>query len=143
MIQKNPRQKPLISRLGKLGFSKAYEFNLPSNAFRWYTGKEPVSIGEKSLSLDLSGNKEAVFDLLNTAGQDKSKEYSLVALSSWLPNKNNGNKKFHCLPITDINLKNRTMKIINKRTDEVIKVGFEEFTQQFKAIVGTITKKPD
>jgi len=136
MIKNNPLQKPWISRLGRFGFSKSYEFNKPSNAFHWYTGKQTISIGENDLNLSLKKRKEDVINLLNKLSDQSPKDYSFVAISSWQKNKLNGKKIFHCLPIIGVNKDKKTLQIINKRTDEIINVKFEDFIHKFKAIVG-------
>lgn len=136
MIKNNPSQKPFISRLARFGFSRSCEFNKPSNALNWYTGKEAQSIGEHNLNLSMKSNKNEVLGLLDDLGDKSSKDYSFVAISSWKPSRLNGKKKFHCLSIINVDSKNKTLDIINKRTNEIITVGFEEFIKKFKAIVG-------
>ena len=136
MIKRNPTQKPFVSRLARFGFSKACEFNKPSHAIKWYTGRDAIEYGESGFNLTLKPYKEKVLNLLNILGNNKPKNYSFVVLSSLAPNKLNGGKKFHCLSIVDVNNKTKTLNIINKRTNEVITVGFEELINKFKGIIG-------
>lgn len=136
MIRMNPSQKPLISQFGKCGFNRACEFNYPSHAFSWYTGKKPISIGENEFNLSLRPHKEEVINLLNSAAKEKSGEYSLVVISGHQANKLNGHRRWHCLPIVEINPEDKTLKIVNKRTDEVILLSFDELVNKFKGLVG-------
>lgn len=136
MIKNNPGQKPLISRLARFGSSRPCEFNKPSNALRWYTGKEPHSIGENNLHLSMESNRDEVLNLLDKLGDKTAKDYSYVAISSWKGNKLNGKRKFHCLPVISIDKKNKTLNIMNKRTSEVITVSFEDLIKKFKGFVG-------
>ena len=136
MIHRNPGQKPFISRFGKCGFHRACEFNYPSNAFQWYTGQKPVSIGERGLNINLKPYKDRVMELLDSASDDKLKEHAMIVISGHKAEKVNGHKRWHCLPVVGIDSKNKTLKIINKRTDEVINLSFEELIYKFKSIVG-------
>lgn len=136
MIHRNPGQKPFVSRFGKFGFHRACEFNYPSNAFQWYTGKKPISIGENELNFNLKPFKDRVLKLLNFADDDKLKDHAIVVISSHKPEKVNGHRRWHCLPVIGIDHKNKTLKIINKRTDEVISLSFDELINKFKSIVG-------
>lgn len=136
MIQRNPSQKPLISRFGKFGANKPCEFNRPSNAIKWYTGKEALSYGEGGINLSLKPYKEKVLDLLTSLGKDNPENYSFVVLSGFKPDKCNGGKKMHCLTVAGVDNAKQTLDIINKRTNDVITVGFDEFINKFKGIIG-------
>ena len=78
MISKHPKMKPLISRLFFL--SHGCEYNKPSNAFRWFTGKEPIAIGETGLNLSLKPHKKEVAKLLDRLKLKEPDEYSFVAM---------------------------------------------------------------
>ncbi len=135
MIRCNPSQKPFISRFGRFGFHRYQEFNKPSYAFRWYTGKEAISIGENDLLPNLKKYKDAVIDLLNKISEKKEKS-SFVVISNHKQSKLNGQKRWHCLPIISVDKLRQQLQIINKRTDEIITLSFDEFINNFKSIVG-------
>lgn len=135
MIRCNPSEKPFISRFGRFGFHRYQEFNKPSNAFYWYTGKKPISIGEDGLYPSLQKYKDKVVELLNKIA-DKKGDSSFVVISSYKQSPLNGQRRWHCLPIVNVDKAKKQLQIINKRTDEVITLNFEEFIDNFKAIVG-------
>lgn len=138
MIRCNQSQKPLISRLGRFGFHRYQEFNKPSNAFFWYTGEKAVSIGENCLFPDLKKYKDRVINLLNKISDSKDKS-SFVVISSIKPNELNGKRRWHCLPIVDIDKHKKQLKIIDKRTNNIIKLSFDDLINNFKAIVGIVS----
>ena len=135
-ISKHPLMKPILTRLYMFPaiVNRNCEYNKPSNAFKWFTGINPISIGEDSFNLNLKKNKEEVLDILNKIGNSKSKDYSFVAVT--------GLKKikeispWHTVPINSVNLSDKTIEIINKRTNKITKISFDEFMNNFKAIVG-------
>ena len=135
-ISKHPLMKPILTRLYMFPaiVNRNCEYNKPSNAFKWFTGINPISIGEDSFNLNLKKNKEEVLDILNKIGNSKSKDYSFVAVT--------GLKKikeispWHTVPINSVNLSDKTIEIINKRTNKITKITFDEFINNFKAIVG-------
>ena len=135
-ISKHPLMKPILTRLYMFPaiVNRNCEYNKPSNPFKWLTGINPISIGEDSFNLNLKKNKEEVLDILNKIGNSKSKDYSFVAVT--------GLKKikeispWHTVPINSVNLSDKTIEIINKRTNKITKISFDEFMNNFKAIVG-------
>lgn len=138
MIRCNPSQKPLISRFGRFGFHRYQEFNKPSNSFYWYTGQKSTSIGENSLYLNLKKYKDKVIDLLNKIADSKGKS-PFVVISGRKQSKLNGQRRWHCLPIINIDKTKKQLSIINKRTDEIIKLSFDDLINNFKAIVGLVS----
>ena len=136
MVSRHPSQKPLISRLyGQPMFvNRNCEFNRPSNAFKWLTGIEPTNIGEKSIKLTLKSQKKEALQTLNELGNASSKDYSFVALSGH--KKTHGIPTWHCLPVIDVNNKNKTVTILNKRTNKQVVMSFDKMIDSFKALVG-------
>ena len=67
---------------------------------------------------------------------DKKGDSSFVVISSYKQSPLNGQRRWHCLPIVNVDKVKKQLQIINKRTDEVITLNFEEFIDNFKAIVG-------
>ena len=136
MVKQHPLMKPLLARLYMFPIIKnrACEYNKASNAFKWFTGQNPISIGESDLSLNLKKHKDEVISLLTDLGNHNSKEYSFVGMTS--NKKVKGIDKWHCLSIIGVNNKAKTVKIINKRTNYKTNISFDDFVNKFKAIVG-------
>ena len=101
MLSKHPEQKPFIIKLFNVlnFFSKSYEYNKPSNAFRWYTGKEPIVINEYSTDLSLEKYKEDVFQILNNFN---NQDDCFIGLTR---KKNSKHLKWHCLSIVSVDKK--------------------------------------
>lgn len=136
MISHNWSQKPLISKFARLGFSLPCEFNKPSNAFKWFTGINPITIGENGLKTNLKGYKQRVFELLKELSKKRPDEYSFVALSGLHRRKHTGWKILHCLTIKGVDFQNKTVSVMNKRSNKIHEVSFNDFIKDFKAIVG-------
>jgi len=136
MISKHPGQKPLISRLYLWPFfeNRNCEFNKPSNAFRWYTGIEPTTIGESGLNQTLKQHKEEAIQTLEQLGESSNKDYSFVAISGGKKPKNGA--KWHCYPILNVDKNNRNVTVLNKRTNENITMSFDKVVETFKSLVG-------
>jgi len=135
MIRNNPLQKPIFSRFGRFGFHRFQEFNNPSNAFHWYTNKQVIKIGENSLSLNLKKKKDEVVYLLNNIA-DNIEKSCFVVISNYKKSALNSNRRWHCLPIVSINKIKKQLEIIDKRTNKIIKLTFDDLINNFKAIVG-------
>ena len=142
MISKHPKMKPLISKL--LFLNHGCEYNQPSNAFRWFTGKEPVAIGETELNLSLKPYKKEVSELFDRLKQKEPNEYSFVAMTGPFPAsiKKEGDSlskhkisSWHCCSILHIS-KNKEVTLHNPRTAEIIHVPFDEFIKKFKGVIG-------
>ena len=135
-VNKHPLMKPVLSRLYMFPaiVNRNCEYNKPSNAFKWFTGINPISIGENSINLNLRKNKKDVFDIFNKLGNLKSTDYSFVAVTGLRKIKDISS--WHTVPINSVNLSDRTIEIINKRTNKITKISFDEFINNFKAIVG-------
>ena len=133
MISKFPNQKPFLSRLYEFPYHKVrnYEHNKISNAFRWYTGREPISYGENEISLNLTKYSSEVKDLLNGYNPEND---CLVVMTN--------NRKFkdidswHCVPVINTDKNAQTLTIINKRNNETLTLTYDELIKNFKAIVG-------
>ncbi len=137
MVEKHPKMKPFYLKLH--GFpimnNRNCEFNKPSNAFKWFTGKTPIAIGESGLNLTLKKHKNEVLDLLNDLGNSSPKDYSFVVL--------NGFKKigkcphsWHTMAITNVDSKKQTISIIDKRSNTISEISFDDVVNRCKAIVG-------
>ena len=133
MIRRHPSQKPLISRLYMFPLisNRLCEHNKPSNAFKWFTGKNPIEIGETTLSLTLKNKEKEVRELLNNINPLVDSFVCILGSK-----KIKGIDKWHCLPIIGVNKETQTLDIINKRNNNVSTFTFDEFIGKFKAIVG-------
>lgn len=136
LVGKHPTQKPIISRLYLWPFfaNRRCEFNKPSNAFKWFTGINPTIIGESGINQTLKPHRDNVLKTLGELGELSNKDYSFVALSGH--KKIHGIPNWHCLPIIDINGKNKTVTILNKRTNKKVVMSFDRVAESFKALVG-------
>jgi len=144
MVEKHPFMKPLISRFYMFGLceNNGCEYNIPSNAFKWYTGKQPKSIGEKGLNINLKKYKDEVYNELNKLKNKSSKKYSYVAMTgplrAYVTNTRSNKVKvdgWHCLPILKVN-KEKQIILKDLRTREVIKISYEDFIKKFKGLIG-------
>ncbi len=136
LISKHPSLKPIISRLYMFPIirNKNCEYNKPSNAFKWFTGKTPISYGEDIKSLTLKKYETDVLNLLKELGNKNPKEYSFVAVTGSL--KVSKLDKWHTMPIIGINPTNKTIQLLEKRTNTKYDITFKEFIEKFKAICG-------
>lgn len=136
LVKKHPSMKPFLSRLYMFPIivNRACEYNKPSNAFKWFTGKTPISYGEEVTSLSLKKHKDKVLDLLNDMGTKDPKDYSFVAVTG--SRKVNDISSWHTLPIISVDSKTQMVEVMNKRTNDKTNIPFDDFVNKFKAIVG-------
>ncbi len=136
MVRGFPSMKPLLSRLYMFPIivNRGCEYNKPSNAFKWFTGKTPISYGEEVTSLSLKKHKDKVLDLLNDLGSKDSKDYSFVAVTGSKKVKDISN--WHTLPIISVDSQKQIVEVMNKRTNIKTNIPFDDFVNKFKAIVG-------
>ena len=141
MICKNPKMKPFLSKLNITKYP--CEYNKPSNAFKWFTGKTPQVIGEDTFTFNLKPFQDDVSKLLDNLSKKQPEEYSFVAMTGPFParikNPITQQKQkiasWHCCSVTDVS-KEKDVTIRNPRTKELIKVPFKEFIEKFKGIIG-------
>ncbi len=133
MIKKHPFLKPLISRLYMFPLIKnrRCEHNIPSNAFRWYTGKEPIVIGESEFALDMSKHKDKITEILD--GYDAQKD-CFVLLTGF--HKVQDLDKWHCLPLISVDKDAKTVELLNKRFNTISVHSYQEIISKFKGLVG-------
>ncbi len=142
MIKEFPFMKPFISKLYVL--EDTSEFNKPSNAFKLFTGKSPLIIGESNFNINLLPYKEKVLELLTRLSQKNKKDYSFVAMTGAFPirPKKLDNAKvsekissWHCLAIVRV-CKNKQIYLKNPREKGLAKMSFDDFIKRFKGIIG-------
>ena len=133
MIKKHPFFKPLISRLYMFPLIKnrGCEHNLPSNAFRWYTGKEPIVIGESELALDMSKHEEQITEILD--GYNPQMD-CFVLLTGF--HHVQGLDKWHCLSLVSVDKEAKTVELFNKRFNTTSIHSYQEIISKFKGLVG-------
>ena len=113
------------------------EYNFPSNAFKWFTGKSPDSIlGEKGLfSLLGSLYNQGANVILSQLSKKNSKDYSYIVLSG-IGSIRNKIASWHCFPILDVNDANKNVKLLDKRKLNTRDFSYDKLCKNFKAIIG-------
>lgn len=134
LIEEHPSKKAFINRVWKMFIQKKFEYNFPSRFMEMFTGKKPISIGEKSLNLTMKKYKPEVYELLSRMAETPGNNYSFVAGSGISFDKRI--KSFHCFTITNVNPDNKSVTLKNKRTNEDLNLSFDEFLKKFKYITG-------
>lgn len=132
-VAKHPMAKPIMSRLYLFPLIKnrRCEHNLPSNAYRWFTGKEPNVIGEAEFSTNLKKHKAEVYDVFENFDSTKD-SYVLLTGFNKLPDVD----KWHCLPIVNVDKENKVVHLLNKRFNTKHCFSYDEIVNKFKGLVG-------
>lgn len=126
------KAKPLICRIADTFNEYNFEKNLPSHFMKIFTGIEPtVNIAETDLNFDLSGHKKDVMSLFER--MDKEKEHSLVIGTG--PKMLDG-RTWHVYVLEDVDLKNNTIRVKNKRGNKIRTMDIDTALNTFKYIVG-------
>jgi len=101
-----------------------------------FTGKEPtVNIAEMDFNIDLSSRRDEVMALFER--MDKDKKHSLV-IGTGL--KGLEGRHWHVYILEDVDLKNNTIKVKNKRGNVEKNMDIETAINTFKYIVGYFDK---
>ena len=95
------------------------------------TGIKPVSIGETSLNIDLTGYKDEVMKLFER--MDKERNFSFVISTG--PKALDGHR-WHVYVIQNVDLKNNTITVKEKRENTPKTMTIEEALKTFKSITG-------
>ena len=138
MLKKYPDEKPsVIKFISKLIFASDCEYNLPSNAFRWFIGKIPdVIVGENGPFSRLNSKyKQIAKTVLSGLSEKQNENYSYIVLSGTGSLKNKVSP-WHCFPILSVNENEETLKILDKRQLVTKDFSFDQLLKNFKAIVG-------
>ena len=139
MIAKYPKMKPLLSRV--FCFAQRCEYNRPSNAFLWFTGREPVSIGESDMTLSLKAHKKEVDKVLDSLSKKEPKDYSFIAMTGPFPLIKKKSKaphelvSWHCYSIVGVN-DAKEVSLRNPRTRNITTLSYDDFLKKFKGLVG-------
>lgn len=129
--EKKYNTKPFVSKIGDKFKDYSFEYNSPSNFMRTLTGIKPVSIGETSLNIDLTGYKDEVMKLFER--MDKEKNFSFVISTG--PKALDGHR-WHVYVIQNVDLKNNTITVKEKRENTPKTMTIEEALKTFKSITG-------
>ena len=139
MIEKYPKMKPLLSRV--FCFARRCEYNRPSNAFKWFTGREPVSIGESDMTLSLKSHKKEVDKVIESLAKKDLKDYSFIAMTGPFPLIKKKSKaphelvSWHCYSIVGVN-DAKEVSLRNPRTRNITTLSYDDFLKKFKGLVG-------
>lgn len=134
-LEKHPFQKPLISKLAtKYYLGDPFEFNKPSNFLKAVTGKQPIIINEGSFKNQLKSKTEEALDIFEKISELPREEHSFVVgngfsrIGKGLP--------WHCYSLERILLKDKHIHILDKRTNQINVLSFDEALEKLKFITG-------
>lgn len=133
LVHRHFFKKPLISRLQYPFLNRSFEFNMPSNFLKTFTGVKPLSIGEKGLNMTLKTHKDEVVQLFKKMSENPD-EYSFVAgtgLKTFGEEKN-----WHCFVIENCDYEKQQLTLCNKRHKKPIVVSFDKAIETLKYITG-------
>ena len=136
LIQKHPFKKPLYCRFAFCDYD--FEFNSPSNFLYLFTGIKPIKKKKKSLKMNLSWHKKKNIKLLKEIG--KKENNSFIAGTGEGKNIRDLLREWHCYVIDYVDNKNKTVGLIDKRTNSNITLSFDTFIKKIKFIVGYFHK---
>ena len=130
--EKKYKAKPWICRFTDDFKTYTFENSLPSHFMKMFTGKEPtVNIAETEFNIDLDSRKDEVMELFQR--MDKDKNHSIV-IGTGL--KMLDGRTWHVYVLEDVDLKNNTIKVKNKRGNQSKTMNIDTALNTFKFIVG-------
>ncbi len=129
--EKKHKAKPWICRFTDNFKDYAFENNLPSHFMKILTGVEPRVIAEQDYNIDLSGYKDEVMQLFER--MEKEKKHSFVIGTGV---KMLDGKTWHVYILEDVDLKNGTVTVKEKRSNKPRTMSIESALNTFKFIVG-------
>lgn len=129
--EKKHKSKPLICRLADTVNTYTFEKNMPSHFMEVLTGIKPRVIAEKDFNLDLNGYKKEVMELFER--MDKEKEHSFVMGTGM---KMLDGRHWHVYVLQDVNLKDGTITVKEKRANMPRTMKIDTALNTFKYIVG-------
>lgn len=129
--EKEFNTKPTICKLSDNFKSYVFEYNLPSNFMKMMTGVEPNVIAESDFNLDLTKYKTEVLKLFTR--MDKEKDFSFV-ISTGI--KALDGHRWHVYVIENVDLKNNTITVKEKRGNKEQSMTIDEALKTFKFIAG-------
>ena len=129
--EKKYQAKPLICRITDNFKTYAFENNLPSHFMKVLTGVEPRVIAEKDFNLDLNGYRAEVMELFER--MDKEKNHSFVIGTGV---KMLDGRTWHVYILEDVDLKNNTITVKEKRSNTPRIMSIDTALNTFKYIAG-------
>ncbi len=129
--EKKHKAKPWICRFTDNFKDYSFENNLPSHFMKIFTGVEPRVIAEQDFNFDLNGYRDEVMNLFER--MDKEKQHSFVIATGV---KMLDGKTWHVYILEDVNLKDGTVTVKEKRGNKPRKMSIEAALNTFKFIVG-------
>ena len=130
-FEKEYKSKPTICQIGDNFKNYEFEYNLPSNFMKMLTGIEPRVIAETDLNVDLTKYKSKVLELF--AQMDKEKDFSFVISTGM---KALDCHRWHVYVIENVDLKNNTITVKEKRSNKPQTMTIDEALKTFKFIAG-------
>ena len=130
--EKKYKSKPWICRFTDDFKTYDFENSIPSHFMKIFTGKEPtIKIAETDFNVDLISHKKEVMELFER--MDKDKEHSLVIGTGV---KMLDGRTWHVYVLDDVDLKNNTITVKNKRGNVKKEMSIDTALNTFKFIVG-------
>ena len=129
--EKRYKAKPWICRVTDTFKTYEFENNLPSHFMKVLTGIEPTVIAEKDFNLDLSSYKSEVMELFKR--MDKEKNHSFVMGTGM---KMLDGRTWHVYILEDVDLKNNTITVKEKRANNPRTMSIDTALNTFKYIAG-------
>lgn len=125
------KAKPWICRFTDNFKDYAFENSLPSHFMKIFTGVEPRVIAEQDFNFDLNGYKDEVMNLFER--MDKEKKHSFVIGTGV---KMLDGRTWHVYILEDVDLKNGTVTVKEKRGNKPRVMSIDSALNTFKFIVG-------
>lgn len=138
LVHRHFFKKPLISRMHFPFLHRSFEFNIPSNFMKMFTGIEPVSVGEKGINMTLKPYKKEVFKIFEKMSKNP-KDFSFVAGTGFKTF--NIDKGWHCFVVDFCDYENQRLSLVNKRTGYPFTVTFDEAINTLKFLTGYFKEK--
>ena len=130
-FEKKYKNKYFISDIRDNFKTYKFEYNLPSNFMKTFTGIEPRKIGETDFNVNLTNYKDEVMELFKQ--MDQMKNHSFV-LSTGI--KALDGHRWHVYILESVNLKENTITVREKRENQSKTMSIDEALKTFKCIVG-------
>ncbi len=130
--EKKYKAKPWICRFTDDFKTYPFENSIPSHFMSIFVGKKPtVNIAEMDFNIDLDSKRDEVMKLFER--MDKDKKHSLVIGTGV---KMLDGRTWHVYVLDDVDLKNNTVTVINKRGNQKKTMSVDAAINTFKFIVG-------
>lgn len=134
LIKNNFFIKSLFSRFANS--VEDFEYNSPSKFMKMFTGKQPLTLNENSLRMSLRSKQEEAMELLSKMDKTNG-EYNIVAgtgagaelFENW-----------HCLSVTNVDFKNKHIKLYDTRAGQSQNISFDTFLKEFKYMTGFLSE---